>query len=123
MSTERESLIAKIREGWPEHGTGYYEAVRAMFYAPDVRDGGVTAKLIDYAVDTVLEATKPRTITTAEEVDGLPDESVVRCRLGATYEKFHDEDGLSCWMMIGYQRMFAGTSIPLPATVLFEGQA
>lgn len=59
--SDREAIIQKVRETWPEVGTGYYEKRGGLFTAPPVRDGGVTARLIEHAVDTVLaelEATK-----------------------------------------------------------------
>lgn len=60
--SEREELVAAVRDGWPEHSKAHYPARGGFFEAPPVRDGGATARLIDYAVDVVLEATKPCTI-------------------------------------------------------------
>ena len=79
----------------------------------------------DKAADAILAAgyRRPRVVTTVAELDALPIESVVRCRRTATYEKFPDEDGLSFWMMIGHQGMFASRVIALPATVLHEPEA
>lgn len=50
----REELIQKVREGWPAAGTRYYEVREDFVEVPPVRDGGMTAALIDHAVDTVL---------------------------------------------------------------------
>jgi hypothetical protein len=55
--TQREYLIRKIRESWPDAAVGEYPA-RHGYIAPGdippVRDGGLTERLIEHAVDTVL---------------------------------------------------------------------
>lgn len=51
---QREALIEKVREGWPEHGSNTNHAKRGYVDIPPVRDGGLTAALIDFTVDTVL---------------------------------------------------------------------
>lgn len=52
--SQRAALIAKVREGWPEHGSNINHPKRGYVECPPVRDGGLTAALIDFAVDTVL---------------------------------------------------------------------
>lgn len=50
----REELIEKVRESWPDAGTGYYAARDEHVIVPAVRDGGLTARFVEHAVDTVL---------------------------------------------------------------------
>lgn len=50
----RDELVQKVRDGWPEEGSRYYEVRDSYEDVPPVRDGGMTARLIDHAVDTVL---------------------------------------------------------------------
>ena len=107
-----DELAKVISEQFDVDRTGEYDSVAIWATPAEVADAILAAGY-----------RKPRTITTTEELDALPDESIVRCRRGSTYEKFPDGDGLSGWMMIGYQRLFAGTVISLPATVLYEPEA
>lgn len=53
MST-REAIIAKVREGWPIAGSRHYDVRGETVAVPPVRDGGMTAALIDFAVDTAI---------------------------------------------------------------------
>ena len=66
---------------------------------------------------------RPRTITTVEELDALPTESVVRSRGQIVWEKFSDEDDIVCWRTPGSKAPAAGLNISLPATVLHEPEA
>lgn len=50
----REALIQKVRKGWPNHAFNTGTEKRGPVDVPNVRDGGLTALLIDFAVDTVL---------------------------------------------------------------------
>lgn len=55
----REELIQKVRDEWPEAAVGYYPARYLQVNegdVPPVRDGGMTARLIEHAVDTVLDS-------------------------------------------------------------------
>ena len=52
--SQREELIAKVREGWPNHAFNVGTEKRGYVEVPPVRDGGLTALMIDFAVDTVL---------------------------------------------------------------------
>lgn len=56
----REELIQKVRAGWPDHGSTFYPVKNGYITVPPVRDGGATARLIDFAVDTVLAALRER---------------------------------------------------------------
>jgi hypothetical protein len=68
---------------------------------------------------------KPRIINTAEELDALPVESVVRSDMGNVYVKDYDLDAPSAiwWVTAGAVSEFPSIVISLPATVLFEGEA
>lgn len=70
------------------------------------------------AADRILAAgyRKPRTITTAEELDGLPYGSVVLDAARATATKL-DAD---YWEVAGFASHFRVEAIDLPATVLYE---
>lgn len=58
MSAQREDIIEKVRAGWPDHGSVFYPARNGFCHIPMVRDGGTTARLIEFAVDTALAALK-----------------------------------------------------------------
>jgi hypothetical protein len=53
MST-RAAIIAKVREGWPDHAFNTGTEKRGPVAVPPVRDGGLTALMIDFAVDTAI---------------------------------------------------------------------
>jgi hypothetical protein len=85
-------------------------------------DAWSNASDVEHA-DTVLAviaASKPRTITTLEELDALLTESVVRSIGGVVWEKYPDDDDLAFWMSPGSQRANSARAIGLPATVLYE---
>lgn len=72
--------------------------------------------------DAILEAgyRKPRTITTAEELDALPWDSVVRTESGVVLEKWVGEDDAE-WRVSGHRPWTtAELAVNLPATVLWE---
>lgn len=52
--SKRAELIAKVRKGWPDFVADNPPERRSDVAVPPVRDGGLTALMIDYAVDTVL---------------------------------------------------------------------
>jgi hypothetical protein len=52
--SNRQELIQKVRDGWPEHAANTETDRRGIVHVPPVRDGGLTAAMIDFAVDTVL---------------------------------------------------------------------
>ena len=65
---------------------------------------------------------KPRTTTTAEELDALPVGSAIGDAAGFLYEKCADftEPEYPWWATPGEQRRFATKAVSLPATVLHE---
>lgn len=77
------------------------------------------------SADAVLAAgyVKHRTITTVEELDALPVESVVRDASGMVFEKdcVVVRAGENWWLETGSSRHYDNTPIDLPATVLHEG--
>lgn len=52
--SQRAAIIAKVREGWPHHASNTETERRGYVDVPPVRDGGLTATLIDFAVDTAI---------------------------------------------------------------------
>lgn len=57
MSTPtRDAIIARIRAEWPDYvATHDFPARRLGTRVPPVRDGGLTAALIEFAVDVTAE--------------------------------------------------------------------
>lgn len=80
---------------------------------------------IDRATDAILAAgySKPRVITTVEELDALPGESVVRDQSGMVYELDYivAEPLNKWWITPGSEGHGSNRSVDLPATVLHEG--
>lgn len=73
MSTPtRDEIVQAVRDGWPEHGSSYYPARGRSEGVPPVRDGGMTARLIDFAVDTALALSQP-----VERPVEAPEETIV----------------------------------------------
>jgi hypothetical protein len=67
------------------------------------------------------EYRKPRTITTAEELDALPHEAVVRSSFGVTHEKCFDfVSEATFWSAIGSEDEHTAGKIGLPAAVLYS---
>ena len=54
VPVSREELVRKVRAGWPDHGSTYSPLKNGFIAVQPVRDGGIDARLIDFAVDTVL---------------------------------------------------------------------
>lgn len=78
--SDRSELVKAIRDGWPEHGsTDYPERGGDVAVVPPVRDGGMTARLVDFAVDTALGSgfVRLRTVDTIEGLKALPVGSVI----------------------------------------------
>ena len=67
---------------------------------------------------------KPRVITTAEELDTLPDEAVVSSDFGVIHQKTveFDTDRVT-WVCPGDTDEHTAGKITLPATVLYEPEA
>ena len=66
---------------------------------------------------------KPRTITTAEELDALPNEALIRTRFGQVWEAAKLTDGENLWRTLGPAKLLRSEDIArwsLPATVLHE---
>ena len=73
-------------------------------------------------VIAVIEATKPRVVTTVEELDALPVGSVLNTEAGA-WEKVSDPDDaddITFWLQAGNRRWNPSRDVTLPATVLYE---
>lgn len=77
----------------------------------------ILGKTAPRAADAILAAgyRKPRTITTAEELDALPDMSVVRTSAG-TIANIVGHDAY----FFGYEKSAHRGVLALPATVLYE---
>lgn len=73
----------------------------------------------------ILEAAAPHlqpTVTTVEELDALPEGAMVRTD-GGFYLKEALRRGISTWVTTDEQYYFKSADIPLPATVIYRGQA
>ncbi len=85
-----DKITAAVREGWPERGTREYEG-RGFAEIPPVREGGMTAYLIDYAVETTIAHLFP-TVNSEGDLDALPSGSVISVEgieeTPVTFEKF-----------------------------------
>lgn len=97
-----------------------YKCVFDAFDALD--DPAETRNAPAIITDDLISAgySKPRTITTAEELDTLPDESVVLSDFGVIHQKcfdFASDD--TFWMGIGADEEYTAGKIALPATVLY----
>jgi hypothetical protein len=107
------------------------DRARTLQFAKDLADPDWSLSVPKVAKDNIrkllaiIEASKPRTITTAEELDALPVESVVRSDMGNVYVKDYDLDDPSAiwWVTAGAVSEFPSISISLPATVLYEPEA
>lgn len=75
---------------------------------------------VDTAIDIALAAgyRKPRTITTTEELDALPFESVVKASDGNVWESFYGG-----WYETASRTGRTASDIALPVTVLYEPEA
>lgn len=65
---------------------------------------------------------KPDTITTAEELDALPNESIIKTRLGTTWEAMKATTGETFWRTFGPAKVLTSEVLGrgnLPATVLY----
>ena len=67
-------------------------------------------------------ADKATTITTVEELDALPEESVIRSSFGTVYERnFILTTGRKFWSGIGHDEETPSTRIGIPARVIHWG--
>jgi len=65
---------------------------------------------------------KPRTITTAAELDALAEGVILRAEQGGVWTRAVDGIG-AVWRCAGYSHHYRADEIELPATVLFEREA
>lgn len=70
---------------------------------------------------TELGYRKPRTVTTAEDLDKLPFEAVIRDAEGHVLERWGDAEHVQ-WSTPGCKWFVPATEIVLPVTVLYEVQ-
>lgn len=75
--------------------------------------------------DAILAAgySKPRQVSTVEELDALPDESVIKVRSGQVWEAAKLTDGENIWRTFGPAKVLSSEVLgrwSLPATVLYE---
>ncbi|UDL14889.1 hypothetical protein PP357_gp42 [Arthrobacter phage Sarge] len=89
-----------------------------------IREKGETRPHALRQADAVLAAgyRKPRTITTQEELDALPEGVMVWTDAGF-YLKERLMHGISTWVTTNERWYFKTEDIPLPATVLHEPEA
>ena len=122
MSTERDELAGLLSQHT-------YDRHRAVCNCSDLVQVGLRCDDETHAqhmASTILSAgyTKPRQVTTVEELDALPAEVVVRSSVGVVWEKYADDysdgDGVDFWQQVGVQRMYASSKVTLPATVLYS---
>ena len=66
---------------------------------------------------------KPRTITTTEELDTLPDGVIIMDGRGNCREGLRTMGGGNVWRAMGPAKVLRSKEIWLPATVLHEGSA
>lgn len=126
----RSELVKSIRDGWPNHGSTDYPARGGdVAEVPPVRDGGMTARLIDFAVDTALDSgllVRLRTVDTVEALIALPAGSVILYRQGDggafAISKLSDNEpaGLDFYGS-GDPMGHCAAEVPLPASVWEPG--
>jgi hypothetical protein len=85
--------------------------------AYDLNEGMATFDLLAHAI-LAAGYSKPRTITTAEELDALPNASLILDALNYCREAAQLTDG-NIWRSMGPAAVRASREIPLPATVLY----
>jgi len=80
-----------------------------------------TADLYGFMADAILAAgySKPRTITTVEELDAIPAWSVVRSEQATIWEKFEGNGG-DFWAETMTLGKHPSSHIALPATVIYS---
>ena len=71
MSLDLSAAVAAVRDGWPGH---HFTRDAALFEAQTVRDGGATACLIEYAVETAAPLIEAQVrAQAAEEIESYTD--------------------------------------------------
>ncbi|WP_457948284.1 hypothetical protein ACTAQI_20245 [Pseudarthrobacter sp. alpha12b] len=99
-------------DGYASYGTSDLDATL---------DGEISLKIVAAAV-LAAGFRKPRTVTTVEELDALPDGAIIREANGDPTRAVKRQDG-KVWWIDGPHGMSASDLIPLPATVLHEPEA
>lgn len=97
------------------------DAVDDAIYSAADAPPSLTGIVAHHAADAVLAAgyRKPRTITTAEELDALPEGSVILSSGGDSAQK----DGVGYWYLWGGDIGLESAEVALPAMVLHEPEA
>jgi hypothetical protein len=80
--------------------------------------GSDMSAVLDKTADNILAAgySKPRTVTTAEELDALAEGAVILSDEGGVFEHEH-----GWWRVTGSRDPMASSEISLSAAVLYEG--
>ncbi|MEQ4566202.1 hypothetical protein [Paenarthrobacter sp. CAP02] len=125
MSTERDELAERIRGEISHHispviGWLRLDAEKGRSDEDGKRHDAWLERL-DKAAEAVAELTKPRTITTTEELDALPHESIILDAKNVCREGLTSIEGRNWWRTMGPARVLPSREVQLPATVLHEG--
>ena len=83
-------------------------------------------KAYDGRADAILAAgyRKPRTITTVEELDALPDGTIILSEVGGCWEAGEWRGhGMNWWKEPGRREIAHSEDLALPATVLYTPEA
>lgn len=98
--------------------------IEAMIeHGPDGHIDGYQ-QITDAALKAAAPFFKPQEITTAQELDALPNEALIRTRFGQVLEAAKLTDGENIWRTLGPAKVIRSEDIArwsLPATVLYVG--
>ena len=127
VSARDELLTTIIYHPWlPDH-EGLYTGLCPSCPERQIHGGHNSPSHAGHLADAILAAgyTKPRIITTAAELDALPDGSVIRDAAGTIRERFNDlETTAALWYRTGSGGYVLSAQFTwgklLPATVLHE---
>lgn len=70
-----------------------------------------------------LHPPQPRTVNTVEELEALPNESLILDAQKSCREGLTSVEGRNWWRTMGPAKVLPSEEIQLPATVLYEGEA
>lgn len=120
MSTERDELTEKIKGEISHHispviGWLRLDATKGAVDTSGKRHEAWLVRL-DKATEAIAELVKPRTVTTVEELDALPDGSVILAGRDSL-----QKDGVGYWYFWGGDVGLEPNELDLPCTVLHEG--
>jgi hypothetical protein len=104
------------REWMPTRDELIKEAARAMLDAVDYSIDGRSMEIVDALLARWPHLAGPQQVTTAEELDALPHETVIRDHDGTVFEMWADDDGRD-WMEPGWDQ---DRELKLPVVVLFH---